>query len=176
MAAAQLLATPPARASGAPAEVARELTIGLAGGVADARAAIDRINPAPSAARALQALALGERLALAPSLLDRRPGLAAFGLIWRTAPGPTMHRVPPRAFDGFAVPGYVKLRWELSAQPYHDGYALLTVRTRLAATDEAARGALLDAWGLVGAAVATLAQRHARAVKALAEDDDAWAA
>jgi hypothetical protein len=48
--------------------------------------------------------------------------------------------------------------------------AYLSIRTRVAASDDPSQARLLDAWGILGALSRTVVERAARSVRAYAED------
>jgi hypothetical protein len=124
------------------------------------RAALDLHRPA------IPPLGLGERLALAPALLETRGHERVYGLIWRLAAGPA---ALPSSFDGFARPGHVKVVWDVQVEAGGESGAVLASTMRFTATDDQAREHLLDAWGLVGAVSTALTKRALTRVKRRAE-------
>jgi hypothetical protein len=135
------------------------------------REALERLDLAASAARSLDALGVGERVALAPSLLAAAAGPElVFGLIWRLA-GPAT-TIDPRSVAACEVPGHVKVIWDLRLQPDALDGALLSATRRFTATDAAARARLLAAWGIIGSVADSLSRRMLTAVKRCAEDRD----
>jgi len=135
------------------------------------REALDRLDLTASAARALDALGVADRVALAPSLLAAGPGWElVFGLVWRlTGPATTIDARNVRAFD---VPGHVKVIWDLRVEPGALEGALLSTTRRFTATDEAARARLLAAWGIIGTFAKSHSHRTLTAIKRYAEDCD----
>jgi hypothetical protein len=138
------------------------------------REALDRLDLAASAARALDALGVGDRIALRPSLLAAAPGPElVFGLVWRLA-GPAT-TIDPRSVGACDVPGHVKVIWDLRVQPGALEGALLSATRRFISTDEAARARLLAAWGIIGSVADSLSRRMLTAVKRCAEErEDAF--
>jgi hypothetical protein len=133
--------------------------------------ALERLDLMASAARALDALGVADRVALAPSLLAAEPGRElVFGLVWRVAGEATT--IDPRSVPACDVPGHVKVIWDLRVEPGALGGALLSTTRRFTATDEAARARLLAAWGILGTFAKSLSQRTLTAVKRYAEDHD----
>jgi hypothetical protein len=120
--------------------------------------------------RALRALDLVHRFALVPTRLDpagARP--LRIGSIWRVDDADPGAGVAAADFDGFGVPGHVKVSWEIDVEPGESGTAL-AIRTRFAATDEASSARLLDAWAVVGPLTGVLTARSAHTVKRYTED------
>jgi hypothetical protein len=165
-------------------EISGSLTVAVDAGVESTRIALGRLDLSGPATRALLALDVGDRIALAPTRLDPPPvgppgpdqpappatraGRLALGLIWRIDGASPGARAAPDEFDAFRRPGHVKVRWTLHATPSGPG-TWLTIRTRFTPTDEAAAERLRDAWGVLGALSRLLAERAARAVRDHAE-------
>jgi hypothetical protein len=134
-------------------------------------AALERLDLSALAARALDALGVADRVALAPVLLagGRGPQIV-LGLVWRVAgPATTIDASRLRAFD---VPGHIKVIWDLRVEPAGLEDALLSTTMRFAATDDAARARLLAAWGIIGTFAKSLSQRTLTAIKRYAEDSE----
>ena len=122
--------------------------------------------------RALRALALVHRFALAPTRLDpagARP--LRIGGIWRIDDAGPAPRAAAGEFDSFADPGHVKVSWEIDVAPGEQD-TLLSITTRFTTTDEAATERLLDAWEIVGPLNDALTARAAHAVKRYTEDGE----
>jgi hypothetical protein len=133
-------------------------------------AAVRRLDLTRPVNQALFALDLAHRFPLVPTLLDsagHRP--LRIGCIWRIDDADPCRRAAPTEFASFGDPGHVKLCWEIDVTPGEQD-TLLSITTRISATDEAARARLLDAWSLVGPLSGALAERAAHAVKAYTED------
>jgi hypothetical protein len=151
-------------------DLSESLTIAVEASTTDTREALRRLDLTAPARRALHALDAADRVALVPALVGGSPtGLPILGLIWRLEGSRPPERVEPHAFEAFSSPGHVKVRWEILVEPAEAG-AYLSIRTRVAATDNGSRARLLDAWGILGALSRTVAERAARSVRAYAED------
>jgi hypothetical protein len=137
------------------------------------REALARLPLGDSAARALDALGIADRVALGPTLLPSTPGVV-FGLVWRVE-GPA-EPIDPSELQAFDTPGYVKVIWDVRVQPSAGGGSYISTTTHFAATDEVTRARLLAGWGVIGPFTKSLAQRTLAAVKAYAEDWDELAA
>jgi hypothetical protein len=135
------------------------------------RQALDRLDLAASAARALDALGVADRAALAPSPLAAAPGPElVFGLVWRLA-GPAT-TIAPCSVPAYDVPGHVKVIWDLRVRPGALEGALLSTTRRFTATDDAARARLLTAWGIIATIANSLSRQTLTAIKRYAEDRD----
>lgn len=82
-------------------------------------------------------------------------------------------------FAAFDTPGYVKVAFNISVQPYGSGRALITTETRTAATDPASRRRFARYWLLVDPFSALIRRLMLRLVKSDAErrqsqDHAAW--
>jgi hypothetical protein len=124
------------------------LTVPVDAGADAVRAALERVDLRALPWRALQALDLAERAVLAPA-------------------GAGEHAV--RILAGLGG-GHVEARWDVTVAADGDDRCTVTVATRLAPSDAAVRGRLLDAWCVVGAACEAIARRTARLVAGVAED------
>jgi hypothetical protein len=72
-----------------------------------------------------------------------------FGSVTRPWEGDvTFDAVPPAEFAAFAEPGYVKIAWNLRAEPAPPG-SILHVETRVATTDPASREKFRRYWAFV---------------------------
>jgi hypothetical protein len=109
------------------------------------RRAVERLDLAAPAIRALHALGLDDRVV-------RRPG----GL----------------RFDLAGGPGHVEVSVTVAIEATSEDRCVLTIITAFRATDEQALVRLLDAWAIVGPLASHLARRAARTVKEFAESDD----
>jgi hypothetical protein len=174
-----LAASPPAPAPSAPWHVTDSMTIVLdatANGTLATARLVDLLAPAR---RALAALDVGDRVALAPAVLDARaPTGLVLGFVWRIDRSRPAERIRPGDFEAFADPGHVKVRWDVQATAAGER-AYLSISTRLTPTDDVARARVLDAWVIVSAVSSAMVQRAARTIKDRAEteadDDHGWA-
>jgi hypothetical protein len=139
------------------------------------REAFECLPIGDSAARALDALGIADRVALGPALLASTPGREhVFGLVWRVE-GQT-EPIDPSDVRAFDTPGYVKVIWDVRVQPSAGGRSYISTTTRFATTDEVTRARLLAGWGVIGPFTKSLAKRTLATVKAYAEDWDELAA
>jgi hypothetical protein len=145
--------------------VTESLTLVAGADEDDVLDALSRIDPTGPVAAQLAALGVGDRLVLAPSLLDRRSGALSLGLVWRVRDLGLARRMDPAEFESFDRSGHVKIRWDLTL-----ARGFLTVRTTFLRTDDAARTALLDRWTVVRGFAAGVVRRTALTVSSLAED------
>jgi hypothetical protein len=151
-------------------DLSESLTIAVDASSTDTREALRRLDLTAPAKRALHAFDATDRVALGPAVVGgARAGLPVLGLIVRLDGSRPPERVAPHAFEAFSSPGHIKVRWEVLVEPAEAG-AYLSIRTRVAATDDRSRARLLDAWGILGALSRTVAERAARSVRAYAED------
>jgi len=120
------------------------MTITIDAGAHATRHALERLDLAAPALRALTELGLDDRV-------TRRPG----GLTWHQHGGR----------------GPIEVDVDIDVQPRDEDGSLLSITTRFSATDESARLRVLDAWALVGPVASNLAERAARTVKDYAERD-----
>ncbi len=129
--------------------ISNSMTITIDADADATRHALERLDLAAPAWRALTELGLDNRVTL-------RPG----GLTW--------HRHGER--------GPIEVDVDMEVQPRDEDRSLLSITTRFSAVDESARIQVLDAWALVGPVASNLAERAARTVKDFAEldsfDDD----
>jgi hypothetical protein len=144
--------------------VTESLTLAVGADEDDVLEVLSRIDPTGPVAAQLAALGVGDRLVLAPSLLDRRSGGLSLGLVWRVRDLGLARGIAPAEFESFDRSGHVKIRWDVSVVR---GY--LTVRTTYLPTDDSARTALLERWPVAREIAAGVARRWALAVSTLAE-------
>jgi hypothetical protein len=132
--------------------------------------ALDRVDLGAALGRTLGSLGFAGRLASSPELLaaesdDER----VYGLAWRTSGADSGADVETARLAELDGPGHVKVVWDVRILPNTAGGAVLSATTRFAATDDAARERLLDAWGTIGKAARQLVRQALRAVKSYAE-------
>jgi hypothetical protein len=118
------------------------------------------------------ALAAGDRLALAPTLLHESAAGQSIGIIWRFDGHPSDSRLGPDSFASFDEPSHLKARWDVRIEPRAATQTYLSIRTEFIPTDEDARLRLLDAWGIVEPLATAFSRRIARTVTAVSEDRD----
>ena len=124
-------------------------SVAVAAGVDATRRAVERLDLAAPAIRALRALGLDDRVRL-------RPGALRFGV-----PGSS---------------GHVDVSVAVAIDAASKDSCVLTIVTVFRATDDRARARLLDAWPIIDPLARNLAQRAARTVKEYAESDQIDAA
>jgi hypothetical protein len=124
--------------------ISNSMTITIDAGAHATRHALERLDLAAPALRALTELGLDDRVTL-------RPG----GLTW--------HQHGDR--------GPIEVDVAIEVRPRDDDGSLLSITTRFSAADERARIQVFDAWALVGPVASNLAERSARTVKDYAERD-----
>jgi hypothetical protein len=120
------------------------MTIVIDAGADATRHALERLDLAAPALRALTELGLDDRVTLRPA-----------GMTWHQHGG----RSP------------IELDIGIDVQPREDDGSLLSITTRFSAADENARLQVFDAWALIGPVASNLAERAARTVKNYAERD-----
>lgn len=147
-------------------DISESLTVTLEASAPAALEAVYRLDLADPAVRALHALGIGDRVALAPSILAASPGVLVLGFVWSVADARPAAEVAADAFDTFDTPGHVKVRWEIRVEDGEGDRSYLSVSTRFAATDEFSRKRLLDGWGVIGAFSKVVSQRAVATVKA----------
>ncbi len=119
-------------------------------------AALETLPLSNTAAAAIEALGITDRLAAGPAQLAARGAYErVYGLLWRLAPG---------------APGHINVIWDVDVRPGADDGAVLASTVRFVATDDPARASLLTAWGLVGAIATVLSKRALATVRAYAEE------
>ena len=105
--------------------------------------------------------------------LDEDPGtefvLGLVGQFWR--PRARLLRLEPEDFEGFDRPGYARAALSFRAEPLGDegGRSVLSTETRVACTDDKARGKFLLYWTLVGPASGLIRRQALAMAKADAE-------
>jgi hypothetical protein len=90
-------------------------------------------------------------------------------------PNPVFRGLPPEEFAAFAEPGYVKIIWNLRADPIAPVQSIARTETRAVATDGQARAAFRRYWPLVSAGVWLIRELGLHLVKKDAEGRD-WRA
>jgi hypothetical protein len=133
--------------------------------------AAERVDIARTVVQAIEALGLGDRLALAPSPLATGRREQVYGMAWRVDGGPA-ERVQPHQLRAFDRRGYVKVLWDVRVEAGSETGTLLSTTTRVVATDDESRERLETAWGVFGPVAAALAKRALAAVKEYAEAQD----
>jgi hypothetical protein len=138
------------------------------GTVLDAAAGVD---VARTVVEAIEALGLGDRLALAPAPLAAGPREHVYGMAWRVDGGPA-ERVHPQQLRAFDRRGYVKVLWDVRVEAGSETGTMLSTTTRVVSTDDESRERLETAWSIFGPVAAALAKRALTAVKESAEAQD----
>jgi hypothetical protein len=133
--------------------------------------AAERVDVARTVVEAIEALGLGDRLALAPTRIagGRREHL--YGMAWRVDGGPA-ERVDPQQLRAFDRDGYVKVFWDVRVEAGSDTGSLLSTTTRVVSTDAESRDRLEAAWAVFGPVATALSKRAVTAVKEYAEAED----
>jgi hypothetical protein len=133
--------------------------------------AAERVDVARTVVQAIEALGLGDRLALAPARLAVGGREHVYGMAWRVDGGPAerVHAQQLRAFDR---PGYVKVLWDVRVEAGSESGTLLSTTTRVVTTDDESRERVEAAWAVFGPVAASLAARAVAAVKECAEAED----
>jgi len=124
--------------------ISNSMTIAIDAPANATRRALNRLDLARPALRALQELGLDHRVTL-------RPG----GLTWHQ----------------HGTSGTIDVDVDLRVEAADDDSSRLSIGTSFSAVDERARVQLLDAWALVGPVSSNLVDRAARSVKEYAERD-----
>jgi hypothetical protein len=68
----------------------------------------------------------------------------------------TFHGLPPAEFIGFSTPGFTKIVWAMAAWPVTPAVSVLSIETRVLATDSAARRKFRLYWLVVSPGVRLL--------------------
>jgi hypothetical protein len=139
----------------APFQVGESLVVRLHEDFGAAGRSLAVLDPTSRLRRSLVALGVADHVALGETV-ERTPDGFRFALVWR---------FEPRSVS------QVRLEWDGRVTPEGEGDALLTVTTRISASDDAARGRMLDAWSVVEGLAAAVARQIAKAVQADAEAD-----
>jgi hypothetical protein len=84
-------------------------------------------------------------------------------------PNPVFRAVPPDQFRAFAEPGYVKIIWNLRADPTSRSSSNFRTETRAIATDASARSRFRIYWSLLSPGIYLIRWLSLGAVKARAE-------
>ena len=137
--------------------------------------AAERVDVASTVVQAIEALGLGDRLALAPAPLAAGRREHVYGMAWRVDGGPA-ERVHPQQLRAFDRPGYVKVLWDVRVEAGSETGTLLSTTTRVVSTDAESRERLESAWGVFGPVATALATRALTAVKESSEAADELAA
>jgi hypothetical protein len=136
-----------------------------------AQVALTHLDPLHTLVTALEALGLGERFLT--SRRAREDGTAhVYCLVLRLANAPSPMSGADSDLEAFAVPGHLKLVWNVSVEPEGDSASLISVILEAAATDSVSSNVLLDGWPLLGP-LAEERARHILAGIADYDDDDA---
>jgi hypothetical protein len=114
-----------------------------------AQAALTHLDPLHTLVTALEAFGLGKRFLT--SRRAREDGTThVYCLVLRLADAPSPMSGADMDLEAFAVPGHLKLVWNVSVEPEGDGVSVISVVFEAAATDSASRRVLLDGWPLLG--------------------------
>jgi hypothetical protein len=84
-------------------------------------------------------------------------------------PNPVFRPVPPDDFPAFAEPGYVKIVWNLRADPTSRSSSIFRTETRAVATDAGARARFRVYWSLLSPGIYLIRWLSLGPVKAQAE-------
>jgi hypothetical protein len=133
--------------------------------------AAERVDVARTVVQAIEALGLGDRLALAPARLAVGGREHVYGMAWRVDGGPA-ERVHPQELTSFDRPGYVKVLWDVRVEAGSESGTLLSTTTRVVATDDESRERVEAAWAVFGPIAAALGARAVAAVRETAEAED----
>jgi hypothetical protein len=133
--------------------------------------AAERVDVARTVVQAIEALGLGDRLALAPARLAAGSREHVYGMAWRVDGGPA-ETVLPQQLRAFDRRGYVKVFWDVRVEAGSETGSLLSTTTRVVSTDDESRERLEAAWSVFGPVATALATRAITAVKELSEADD----
>jgi hypothetical protein len=132
--------------------------------------AAERIDLGRTVAQAIEALGVGDRLALPPARLEAGSGREhVYGMALRVDGGPA-ERVNPHQLRAFDRPGYVKVIWDVRVEAGGETGTLLSTTTRFVSTDHESHERLEAAWGVLGMASVALSKRALAAIKRSAED------
>jgi hypothetical protein len=133
-------------------------------------AGLDSLALAHPVAETIALLGGADRVALEPSPLEPAAGRErVYGLAWRLDGG-AAEPVPAGALGTFAVPGYLKVIWDVKVADDGERGSYVTTTTRFVATDESARERLRSAWRVLGPMSADLARRALASIKRAAEN------
>jgi hypothetical protein len=101
---------------------------------------------------------LEQTLALGWVILEESPGrelvAGAVTQPWRSVV--TFQGLPPAAFMRFSTPGFTKIAWALAARPVTPDVSILSLETRVLATDAASRRKFRRYWFVVSPGVRLL--------------------
>ena len=98
---------------------------------------------------------------------DREIVLGAVTQPWM--PNVVFRGVPPEEFRAFREPGYVKIVWNLRADPLGDAQSMFRTETRVMTTDDAARARFRWYWARFSPGIALIRRAMLPAVKSDAE-------
>jgi hypothetical protein len=100
-------------------------------------------------------------------LADVPGSVVVLGLLWRPPAGGAS--CVPAAFAPFAEPGFAKVVWSLSVEPFGASHSLLVTETRTVTTDAVAGRRFRLLWPIISPFAALLRMQVLRAIKADAE-------
>ena len=96
------------------------------------------------------------------------PGVVVvLGLLWKPPAGGA--RCVPGSFATFAEPGFAKVVWSLSVEPFGASHSLLVTETSTTTTDDTAARRFRLIWPVISPFAALLRMQVLRAIKAEAE-------
>jgi len=98
---------------------------------------------------------------------DREIVLGAVTQPWM--PNVVFRGIPPAEFRAFREPGYVKIVWNLRADPLGDAHSMFRTETRVSTTDDAARVKFRWYWARFSPGIALIRRAMLPAVKKDAE-------
>ena len=84
-------------------------------------------------------------------------------------PNPTFRPVPADAFAGFAEPNYVKIIWNLRADPLETTASVFRTETRAVATDVEARAKFRTYWAFLSPGISLIRRASLQPLRAEAE-------
>ena len=100
-------------------------------------------------------------------LADELGHRVVLGLLWHPPSG--VEKMPADAFEAFDAPGFVKVTWSLSAEPFGAGHSLLVTEIRTRTTDELTARRFALVWPALSPFAALLRRQVLRAIKSEAE-------
>ncbi|MBL9215880.1 MAG: hypothetical protein JNG83_10435 [Opitutaceae bacterium] len=114
---------------------------------------------------------LAETRALGWEVLAEVPGREiVVGAVTRPWEANVIFRaVPPDEFARFCEPGFVKIVWNLRADPVDAGHCLFRAETRVIATDSAARARFRRYWAFLSAGIVLIRWLSLRPIRSAAE-------
>ena len=102
-------------------------------------------------------------------LADEPEHGVALGLLWTPPAGG--EKRPAEEFAAFDAPGFAKVGWSITVEPFGAGRTLLTTETRTHATDDLAARRFALIWPLISPFAALLRRQVLRAITERAERD-----